>query len=135
MTQWTAAQVALASLTFPVIGSIRSTLATGDPELGALSSAAIEGLEHIGPFSDASSYFKAVGRARYIRACRAEESLNTKIAILTFMDIVNKSVLFTSTARDAFPLNHMDMGTQNILVDDQFNFLAVIDWEFSQSAP
>jgi hypothetical protein len=29
----------------------------------------------------------------------------------------------------------MDMGTQNILVDQEFNFLAIIDWEFAQSAP
>lgn len=29
----------------------------------------------------------------------------------------------------------MDMGTQNILVDEDFNFLAIIDWEFAQSAP
>ncbi|KAL8296094.1 hypothetical protein RB601_003649 [Gaeumannomyces tritici] len=29
----------------------------------------------------------------------------------------------------------MVLGTQNILVDDNFNFLAVIDWEFAQTAP
>lgn len=29
----------------------------------------------------------------------------------------------------------MDMGTQNILVDKDFNFLAIIDWESAQSAP
>jgi hypothetical protein len=29
----------------------------------------------------------------------------------------------------------MDMGTQKILVDDDFNFHAVIDWEFAQTAP
>lgn len=29
----------------------------------------------------------------------------------------------------------MDMGTQNILVDDAYNLLAIIDWEFAQTAP
>lgn len=29
----------------------------------------------------------------------------------------------------------MDMGTQNILVDAQYNLVAVIDWEFAQTAP
>jgi hypothetical protein len=29
----------------------------------------------------------------------------------------------------------MDMGVQNILIDDDFHFVAVIDWEFAQSAP
>lgn len=51
------------------------------------------------------------------------------------MDIVDNTSLFTSNAKDDFALNHMDMGTQNILVDDKFNLLAVIDWEFAQSAP
>lgn len=36
---------------------------------------------------------------------------------------------------EQFPLNHMDLGTQNILVDDTFNFVAIIDWEFAQTAP
>lgn len=29
----------------------------------------------------------------------------------------------------------MDIGTQNILVDDEYNLIAVIDWEFAQTAP
>jgi hypothetical protein len=29
----------------------------------------------------------------------------------------------------------MDLGTQNILVDDKFDFQAIIDWEFAQTAP
>ncbi len=29
----------------------------------------------------------------------------------------------------------MDLGTQNILVDEKFNFIAIIDWEFAQTAP
>ncbi|CAI6091429.1 unnamed protein product [Clonostachys chloroleuca] len=29
----------------------------------------------------------------------------------------------------------MDLGRQNILVDDDFNFIAIIDWEFAQTAP
>lgn len=127
--------MALASLEFPVIGSIRSTLATGDPELGALSSAAIEGLDHAGPFSDALSYFKALGKARYTRACQAEEHSDARFALLTFTDIVENTELFTSKPGDVFSFNHMDMGTHNFLVDDKFNFLAVIDWELAQSAP
>ncbi|KAK2589537.1 hypothetical protein QQS21_012784 [Conoideocrella luteorostrata] len=34
-----------------------------------------------------------------------------------------------------FSLNHVDLGTQNILVDHDFNFVAIIDWEFAQAAP
>jgi aminoglycoside phosphotransferase (APT) family kinase protein len=36
---------------------------------------------------------------------------------------------------EQFPLSHMDLGTQNIIVDNDFNFLAIIDWEFAQTAP
>lgn len=118
-----------------IIGSICSTSADGKACFGPLASAAIEGLEPRGPFSDALSYFRAVGKARYARACYARESLDTKLVIFTFMDIVNKTDIFTSKEGDEFYFNHMDMGTQNILVDDEYNFLAVIDWEFSQTAP
>lgn len=33
------------------------------------------------------------------------------------------------------PLNHTDLGTQKMIVDDDLNFLAVIHWEFAQTAP
>ncbi len=29
----------------------------------------------------------------------------------------------------------MDLGTQNVRFDDEFNFIAIIDWEFAQTAP
>lgn len=118
-----------------MIGSICSTSADGKACFGPLASAAIEGVEPRGPFSDALSYFRAVGKARYARACNAGESLDTKLVIFTFMDIVDKTDIFTSKEGDEYHFNHMDMGTQNILVDDEYNFLAVIDWEFAQTAP
>jgi hypothetical protein len=53
-----------------------------------------------------------------------------------FVDIVRITDLFTSpSCGESFHFNHMDMGTQNILVDEEFNFRAVIDWEFAQTAP
>ncbi|KAK3298766.1 uncharacterized protein B0H64DRAFT_318673, partial [Chaetomium fimeti] len=33
------------------------------------------------------------------------------------------------------PFNYMDLGAQNILVDDNFNVLAIVDWEYPQTAP
>lgn len=127
--------MALASLSFSAIGSIHSFSTLRPPELGPLSSAALEGLEQAGPFSNATSYFKNIARARYSQACRGDESLVTKAAILIFMDVVENTMLFTSEVHEMFPLAHMDMGTQNLLVDDDFNLLAVIDWEFAQTAP
>lgn len=57
-----------------------------------------------------------------------------RLGAFVFMDIVQNTNLFrTNEAR--FSLNHMDLGTQNILVDDDFNFLAIIDWEMAHTAP
>jgi hypothetical protein len=56
------------------------------------------------------------------------------LGTFVFCDIVSSTDLFKDKEL-SFPLNHMDMGTQNILVDDEFNFLAIIDWEFAQTAP
>lgn len=127
--------MALASLSFRNIGSICSISTDGHPELGPLSFAEMEGLEQGGPFSDALSYFRNVSRARYSKACHNNESLNTKVAIMVFMEIIENTALFTSQVDEVFALAHMDMGTQNLLVDDEFNILAVIDWEFAQTAP
>lgn len=29
----------------------------------------------------------------------------------------------------------MDIGTQNILIDEEYNVVGIIDWEMAQSAP
>lgn len=100
-----------------------------------MSCAAIDGLKDPGPFLDSLSYFKEVAKARYTRACQNEESFGTKLACMTFIDVVDNTAFFTSNPEDGFSLNHMDMGPQNILVDESFKLLAVIDWEFAQTAP
>jgi len=57
-----------------------------------------------------------------------------RLGAFVFMDIVqNTNVFRTNEAR--FSLNHMDLGTQNILVHDDFNFLAIIDWEIAHTVP
>jgi len=111
--------------------------------VGPLSTAALEGLRDHGPFYDAATYFKLVGEARYRKACEGKEGGDfAKLATHVFLDIVHNTELFTNPTNPENPggpgpfhLNHMDMGTQNILVDDDFNFLAIIDWEFAQTAP
>jgi hypothetical protein len=51
------------------------------------------------------------------------------LGTFVFHDIVHGANIYQSTGNisEIFPLNHMDLGTPNILVDDDFNFLAVID--------
>ncbi|KID78829.1 uncharacterized protein G6M90_00g026150 [Metarhizium brunneum] len=138
MAQWATIQTALATLTSPLIGSISGITKTGEPIVNKLSSAASEGLMSPGPFSTAVEYFTALGEASLYRASRHESNQSMshfhRLGALVFLDIVQSTPFFQASPAQ-YPFNHMDLGTQNIIVDDDLNFLAVIDWEFAQTAP
>lgn len=140
MAQWTTVQTSLAALTFPLIGSISAITETGEPIIDKLSSAASEGMMSQGPFSDAVEYFTALGEAALCRTSTydagADKSLPhfRRLGALVFLDIVQSTTLF-QVSNAQYPFNHMDLGTQNIIVDGDLNFLAIIDWEFAQTAP
>lgn len=133
-------QVLLATLAYPKIGSISSITENGEPVIDKLSTAAAEGLDLKGPFLNAVDYFAALGEAAFRRSSSCDtnppgdSSHFRRLGALVFIDIVQTTTLFQSSQAQ-YPLNHMDLGTQNILVDDDFNFLAIIDWEFAQTAP
>lgn len=141
MTKWTDVQVQLAQLTHPKIGSISCINLNGNPIIGKLATASLVGLVSAGPFSTAVEYLLAVGDATIKIHSRNEEceesSSFARVGAPTFCDIVRNSGLFKSTRgkEEVFPLNHMDMGTQNILIDDSYNVSAVIDWEFAEFSP
>jgi hypothetical protein len=140
MTQWTKVQVALATLTFPLIGSISGVTENGEPIIDKVACAASEGIVAKGPFSEAVDYFRALGQGSLSRASSHEDGADKnqahfhKLGASVFLDIVQSTTLFQAQSAQ-YPLNHMDLGTQNILVDDELNFLAVIDWELAQTAP
>lgn len=133
-------QASLATLTYPLLGSISAITETGEPVIGQLSSAAAEGLVSKGPFADAIKYFTSLGEAALYRATSSSDNMAgpsshfRKLGTLVFLDIVRSTPLFQAHYAK-YPLNLMDLGTQNIIVDDDLNFLAVIDWEFAQTAP
>ncbi|KAJ8126132.1 hypothetical protein O1611_g7507 [Lasiodiplodia mahajangana] len=129
ITQWTRVQAELATLAYPQIGSIASISESGEPIIGKLATAPAEGLSDTGPFYSAADYFTTFGNA-------ATTNLTIRLGAFVFLDIVKTTDLFGSAGTEGpFPLNHMDLGTQNILVDKDFNFIAIIDWEFAQTAP
>ena len=139
ITQWTTVQTELATLVYPQIGSISSISETGEAVIDKLSTASSEGCKSHGPFSSVAEYFTAIAEAAVERAQSDKRPQENPISFASlgafvFMDIVRNTDLFRSNEA-RFPLNHMDLGTQNILVDDDFNFLAVIDWEFAHTAP
>jgi hypothetical protein len=94
-----------------------------------------------GPFFSTAEYFTAIGDAAINKLDLSDTDSNgglpfTTLGAFVFRDIVQNTTLFEdSDVKGQFPLNHMDLGTQNILVDDKFNFQAIIDWEFAQTAP
>ena len=140
MAQWTMAQAQLATLAYPQIGSITAITESGEPVIGKLSTAAAEGLVPQGPFSTATEYFTAIGKAALRRAELQDDERNrdsasfSRLGAFVFLDIVQTTDLF-GAPQNLFPFNHMDLGMQNIIVDDDFNFLGLIDWEFAQTAP
>lgn len=85
-------------------------------------------------------YFTAIGQAKLRSARRSpaagENNEFSMLGAFVFLDILQETDLFkSSNGGEPFHFNHMDMGVQNILVDDRFNLIAVIDWEFAQTAP
>ncbi|KFZ14755.1 hypothetical protein V501_03062 [Pseudogymnoascus sp. VKM F-4519 (FW-2642)] len=136
--QWTSIQAELAAFSFPKIGSISHFSKGTGVTIGRLSVAAAEGLSNEGPFTESWDYFSAIADARLQQSLKDEVDSGNVFKILgpfVFKDIVQNTAIFKTIGNGPFHFNHMDMGTQNILVDEDFNFLAIIDWEFAQSAP
>ncbi|KAK5996905.1 hypothetical protein PT974_02252 [Cladobotryum mycophilum] len=131
MTQWTTMQAEHATLAYPQIGSISSILPSDEPVIGKLAAFTVGETLDPGPFITSAEYFISIANA-------AIERLDSiaRLGAFIFRDIVQQTTLFGNMDNHGlFPLNHMDLGTQNILVDNDFNFLAIIDWEFAQTAP
>lgn len=128
------------TLAYPLIGSITAIDDSGEPIIGKLSMAAADGVIPEGPFSTAIEYFTAIGEAALRRieidladGNTSQDSIKfSKIGAFAFLDIIQKTDLFQDID-NVFHLNPMDIGTQNIIVDDDLNFLGIIDWEFAQT--
>lgn len=163
ITQWTVVQAELASFSFPTVGSICSYSKESGATIGKLACAVAESYPTGGPFATAQEFFLAAAEAHYAEVKASvssgpegssdkgkeegqdeEESQDEEeaegwrtLGPYIFLSIVKETRIFASGAGNAGPfhLNHMDMGSQNILVDDDLHLIAVIDWEFAQAAP
>lgn len=125
----------MSAIRFPRIGAI-----TKCPD-GAYSVGPLPGIG--GPFDSAAQFFDAL--ARKIKFPLREESIRER----TPPDLVDE-VLRSITALPArlrelaqkyhflegpFPLFHTDLYTSNMIIDEQYNLLAVIDWEDALVVP
>ncbi|KAI9751015.1 MAG: hypothetical protein M1815_001460 [Lichina confinis] len=113
ITQWTNIQAELATISFSRIGFICEYSKISGPVLGRLSWASAEDLSPDGPFDSAKDYYVAFGEPKLRRAQELPDDGDA------------------NTQRRLRPFIFLDM---NLLVDEQFNIIAVIDWEFAQSA-
>ncbi|KND91973.1 hypothetical protein TOPH_03289 [Tolypocladium ophioglossoides CBS 100239] len=139
IAQWTSFQAELAAFTFPRIGSISQFSPDTGATVGKLATASADSLAIAGPFQSGRDYLVAVAEARLNQELHRKNSDSetddfTALGFLVFRNIVRDTNIFKGD-QGPFHFNHMDMGIQNILVDDDFNIIAVIDWEFAQSAP
>ena len=131
MRQWTKIQAEIATLVHSQIGSIHSLSEKGEPIIGKLAASSVVGdLSNSGPFSEPREYFTSLANAA---ANKTNQMM--KLGGYVFRDSIEQTDFFSGTASiKQFPLTHNDLGPQNILMDDDFNFIAIIDWEFAQTA-
>ncbi|CAK7267749.1 hypothetical protein SEPCBS119000_002710 [Sporothrix epigloea] len=135
ISQWTRIQAEIATISLPGIGSIAAVSPKGEPVLGRLATAKEEGMLEEGPFKTSAAYFRAIADTAVRRVSPTSTADSwADLGRLVFFDIVHNTDLYNDSCEN-FPLNHMDLGTNNFLVDNDFNILAVIDCEQAQTAP
>lgn len=133
-TEMARLQTEMASITFPKIGAI-VRLEDGTYDVGPLPRLG-------GPFNTATEYLKA-----WAKAAHFPDSSQAKEACGEYYDDVMTQIAdfphkleelaASIPVRDhgPFPLFHPDFGHNNIIVDDNYNVLGVIDWEHACSVP
>ena len=105
---------------FDKIGCIFRNPGTGHYEIGPLPN----GLG--GPYSTATEYYRAWAAANMSKP-GATSDFPSRIETIASMISKNDN--------GPFRLIHPDFGHNNIIVDDDFNMLSVIDWEYSFVGP
>ena len=127
----------MASIRMPKIGSI---IRNDD---NSFDVGPIPGLG--GPFSTATEFFRAWARHAKlptsdskIRQCMGNGPVEEVMrSIKDFPNCLERLACHISTTNDSgpFPLYHPDFYQSNIIVDEQFKVLSVIDWEGASTVP
>lgn len=125
----------MVSLRLPKIGTIVRR------DDGSYDMGAIPGLG--GPFDSATAFFEAWAAQAAFPTSESEIRSQTRgfadqifSAISTFPSQVNLLAKVLSTSNlGPFPIHHPDLYHSNIIVDDEYNLLGVIDWEGAHTVP
>ena len=119
-----------------MIGSISEFPESDGATVGKLSYAEMDSLVTPGLFASVIDYYTAVINNTKCHSLRNKEvHKSLQLAYYVYRDIVQNSSTSKEFNRPPFPSNHMDLDTPNFLVDGAYNIIAVIEWEFAQSAP
>ena len=65
-------------------------------------------------------------------ATNESRSIENKLEYNVFVDILHEMITdmhINDSSGEGFLLEHLDLGLQNIFVDDDFNITCIIDWE------
>ena len=71
------------------------------------------------------------------RADYIVDSVENKVDYKIFADLLAEMIpdMAHDSQNDEFPLEHSDLGIQNMFVDDEFNITCIIDWELCSTVP
>ncbi|KAK0368394.1 hypothetical protein CLIM01_14249 [Colletotrichum limetticola] len=128
--------VQLATVQLPMIGAIVSRNGDGTYQQGP-----IPGLG--GPFNTATEFFKAwAAKATFgmtdekLRTASGQYADEIIPSVSSFpKSISNLASKLSARDHGPFPLCHGDFGHNNIIVDDEYRVLGLIDWEASFAGP
>ena len=88
-----------------------------------------------GPFSSSIEYFYAL-RKGHNRTIQAEHAGDKEwMTSAWVLEQALPSMVVEEFIHGPFPLCHMDLHYNNILIDDEFNITGIIDWSDSQTVP
>jgi hypothetical protein len=121
-------QVELAQCQFGQIGSLRYDKGSGEFTIGPKSETGL------GPWKSSFAYYHDAAE-HALNSCASDMELNTRCSFalpLLFKELVRR-YCFDDTG--PFSLTNRDFGFHNILVDDNFSIIGVIDFDGIVAAP
>lgn len=133
--------IELAKYTFPQLGSLDRP---GDLHVGPFARESLtvfDGsiMRTIGPLSSLKEYHNASLRLILDLILREEmysqRPIDAYLIHRFLLDLVPLVIPASAYKEEAFYLKHADDKGDHILVDDDFNIIGVIDWEWAHTAP
>lgn len=140
----------LGTMTFPAIGQLRFRNASSDSEQVSVGELVTRSGHVIGPFEMSTDYYcsrmsllmdqkkrendtisTAITTAGDSRDYGPESAVDIIMTAVTVAEILRNRSNSEGSAAGPFILKHPDLSFQNILVNENFDVVAVLDWSFA----